>query len=147
MSGIGIAPDSNSNTGCVSVHKVGLSTNQSVNSSINVSGGEAILPPLSLKYSPQTDVMKFTANLSTSNKKTNQFSRWVKVRHISPHECQRIFVDYLGATIGNDFNWSQHVFWNIMKSSISCCANSRQENALGPTCCIHVPAAHRICST
>lgn len=66
ISGIGIAPDNSSNTGCASVHRFGLSISHSVNNSINVSGGDAMSPSLSLKYNPQTAVMKFTANLKIS---------------------------------------------------------------------------------
>lgn len=60
---IGIEPGNKSSGGCASEHKVGSSEIHSVKRSINVSGGVAISPFISLKYKSDTDVMKFTANL------------------------------------------------------------------------------------
>lgn len=92
MRAIGIAPVGKSKGGCVSEHRSGFSDIHSVNSSINESGGVAISFPISLKYKSATDVMKFTANLSTKF----TFSLCLKRNSIA--------LIYLGATIGRDFS-------------------------------------------
>lgn len=63
ISAIGIEPGNKSSGGCASEHSEGSSEIQSVKSSINVSGGVAMSPLISLKYKSATEVMKFTANL------------------------------------------------------------------------------------
>lgn len=59
---MGMAPGSNAKAGCELEHIAGLSNIHSVNTSIRVSGGIAIFES-SVRYNPDTEVMKFTANL------------------------------------------------------------------------------------
>lgn len=96
---IGMAPAGKSSGGCASEHKSGFSDIHSVNNSMSESGGVATSPPISLKYKSETDVMKFTANLQKNE----------QILYFAGLMGEKMHI-YRGATMGSDFNWSQHDF-------------------------------------